>query len=102
MSRSIRTLAAKPKSAGSPMMEMVHAAMSTPARLLGPSNVALTTSASNRRSRCCRWRKKTNLSMSNILPCLKPHHLIHRFTGKSLRLASVSDKPFIVHAVGIV
>ena len=74
------------------MMDMAHAALSTPTQILCPTHVALTIFASNLRlrTRSCWWRGGTVLSMSNLLPSLKPLFLIHyplcRF--KSLALAS--------------
>ena len=73
MSLSMRTLVAGPRSAGSATREMVHAAMSTPARMFSPSDVALTMFASSQCLRSRQWRGRSSvLYVEYILPCLKP------------------------------
>ena len=75
VSRSMRTLIANSKSTGSAMMDLAHAALSTPAaaHLLWPTHAALTRFACNRRprTRSCWWRGSIVLSMLNLLPYLK-------------------------------
>ena len=62
VSQSMMTPVVVPWSAELAMGEMAHAAMSTPARMFSPSDVALTTFASNRRPWRCQWRWSTPVS----------------------------------------
>ena len=62
VSQPMRTPVAVPWSAESATGEVAHAAMSTPARVFSPSDVALTTFASNRHPWSCQWRGSTAVS----------------------------------------